>query len=66
MTKAEWHNHEEYRADIDLIGMMTKPEEDEFEEDEEMNKATDINYLVQAQQCDLDAHLTEEMNKYSQ
>ncbi len=28
------------------------------------NHAKAMNYLVQAQQCDLAAHLTEEMNKY--
>lgn len=35
MTKAEWHNHEEYEADIDLLGMMTRPEDDEPEEEDE-------------------------------
>lgn len=29
-----------------------------------LSHAEAMNYLVQAQQCDLAAHLTEEMNKY--
>ena len=34
MTKAEYQN-EEYKADIDLIGMMTKSEEEWIDEQEE-------------------------------
>lgn len=33
MNKAEYQN-EEYKADIDLIGMMTKPEEEEQEQED--------------------------------